>query len=156
MLHRGRWDGRQLIDAKLVDKMTAYSGMPIRDRKKQGAFEPASGLAWWTNHDGVWPAVPRDAYAGAGAGHQVVLVVPSLDLIVVRNGDPMKDGTPNSGFFGPIYRYLFEPLMRGPSHRRARSRGRRSIATTCRLRGAATIIGTQHMEMDLDLSRTRS
>ncbi len=111
MLRRGNWEGRQLIDAKLVDKMTAYAGMSIRDRKKQGAFEPASGLAWWINYDGVWPAVPRDAYAGAGAGHEVVLVVPSLDLIVVRNGDAMKDDTPNAGFFGPVYRYLFAPLM---------------------------------------------
>ena len=112
MLRRGKWEGRQLIDAKLVEKMTSYAGMPIRDRKTQGSFEPASGLAWWTNHDGVWPTVPRDAFAGAGAGHQVVLVVPSLELIVVRNGDQMKDETPNSGFFGPIYRYVFEPLMR--------------------------------------------
>jgi len=112
MLRRGEWNGRQLVDAKLVDQMTRFAGMPVRDRAKEGAFAPASGLAWWTNHDGVWPAVPRDAYCGAGAGHRVVLAVPSMDLVVVRNGDAMPAGGPNDGFFGPIYRYVFEPLMR--------------------------------------------
>ena len=36
---------------------------------------PASGLAWYINADGVWPDVPRDAFAGAGAQHQVIVIV---------------------------------------------------------------------------------
>ena len=31
-------------------------------------------------------ALPPDAFAGAGAGMEFLLVVPSLDLVVVRNG----------------------------------------------------------------------
>ena len=34
----------------------------------------------------LWKSAPDDAFGGAGAGHQFLLVVPSLGLIVVRNG----------------------------------------------------------------------
>lgn len=110
MLQRGRWNGRQLIEAAWVDKVVSYASTALPDRTK-GAFEPGSGLGWWTNFDGVWPSVPRDAFAGAGAGHQVLLVVPSLDLVVVRNGELMADDRPNAGFFGAPVRRLFDPLM---------------------------------------------
>jgi CubicO group peptidase (beta-lactamase class C family) len=62
---------------------------------------PASGLAWYTNADGIWPAEPRDAFAGAGAQHQLIFVSPSLDLIMVRNGDALGDA--RSGFWEPAY-----------------------------------------------------
>ena len=70
---------------------------------------PASGLAWYTNADGIWPAAPRDTFAGAGAQHQVIFVAPSLDLIVVRNGDALGDT--KSGFWGPVYELVVKPLM---------------------------------------------
>ena len=72
---------------------------------------PASGLGWWTNFDGVWAKVPRDAFAGAGAGNQVLLVVPSLDLIVVRNGSNLFNSAKGEGFWGGIEQYLFNPVM---------------------------------------------
>lgn len=46
--------------------------------------------------------------AGAGAGHQVLLVVPSLELVVVRNGGAMG---PDDGFWGALERHLFEPVV---------------------------------------------
>ncbi len=85
MLHEGEWDGKHLVNALLVKTMTEYAGMPIRPRT-ESTPSPASGLCWWLNFDGVWPNIPRDAYAGAGAGQEVLLVVPSLNLVVVRNG----------------------------------------------------------------------
>jgi CubicO group peptidase (beta-lactamase class C family) len=72
-----------------------------------GVPEPASGLGWWTNFDGVWKRVPRDAFAGAGAQHQVMLVVPSLELIVVRNGGALGDGP----FWSEIESKVFNPVM---------------------------------------------
>jgi CubicO group peptidase (beta-lactamase class C family) len=110
MLHHGKWNGRQLLEAKWVDRMVAFAHTPIPDRTHSSSAA-ASGLGWWTNFDGVWPAVPRDAFAGAGAGHQIVAVVPSLDLIVVRNGELMSDDRKDSGFFGAPERYLLNPLM---------------------------------------------
>ncbi len=110
MLQRGDWEGRQLINPSWVDRVTAYAGMPLPPRPA-GNPQPSSGLGWWTNHDGVWPNVPRDAFAGAGAGQQVLLVVPSLDLIVVRNGEAMSKTSEPEGFWGGIEKYVFNPVL---------------------------------------------
>jgi CubicO group peptidase (beta-lactamase class C family) len=110
MLHKGEWGGRQLVDAGWVDKMLAYAQTPLPDRPP-GNPQPASGLCWWTNYDGVWPSLPRDAFAGAGAGNQILLVVPCRDLIVVRNGDLLGDPSAGEGFWGGVVKFLFEPLM---------------------------------------------
>lgn len=80
MLHRGMWNSRRLFGRAWVERTVAPAGTPLPERRG-GDPEPASGLCWWTNADGVWPAVPRDAFAGAGAGHQVMLIVPSLAIL---------------------------------------------------------------------------
>jgi CubicO group peptidase (beta-lactamase class C family) len=100
----------QLIEPRWVREAVMYAGTPLPDRPP-GNPSPASGLGWWTNFDGIWPTVPRDAFAGAGAGNQILLVVPSLDLIVVRNGDVLGDPAEGEGFWGGLETYLFNPLM---------------------------------------------
>lgn len=110
MLRKGDWEGQQLVDSAWVDKVLSYAGMPPPDRPP-GNPQPASGLGWWTNWDGVWPSLPRDAFAGAGAGNQVLLVIPSRDLIVVRNGESLGDESQGEGFWGGLEKYLFRPLM---------------------------------------------
>ena len=110
MLRKGDWEGRRLVDAKWVEAVTAYAGTPLPDRSP-GNPDPGCGLGWWTNFDGVWSGVPRDAFAGAGAGNQILLVVPSLDLIVVRNGGQIGNQAWGEGFWGGLERYLFDPLM---------------------------------------------
>ena len=59
----------------------------------------------------MWPSLPRDAFAGAGAGNQILLVVPCRDLIVVRNGATIGDPAQGEGFWGGVAKHLFEPLM---------------------------------------------
>jgi CubicO group peptidase (beta-lactamase class C family) len=107
MMHEGRWEGKRLFDAALVRRMVAYAGTPLPARP-EGNPAPGSGLGWWTNFDGAWPKVPRDAFAGAGANQVVLLVVPSLDLVAVRTGGWM--GTPDR-FWGGILEYVFDPLV---------------------------------------------
>ena len=118
MLRKGNWQGKQLIERQWVETVLKYADTPLPDRPP-GNPQPASGLCWYTNFDGVWPNVPRDAFAGAGAGNQVLLVVPSLDLIVVRNGSNLYDSSKGEGFWGGLEKYLFNPLMKAivkPSH----------------------------------------
>jgi hypothetical protein len=110
MLRKGNWQGRQLVDPKWVEEVVKFAGTPLPDRPS-GNPNPASGLGWWTNFDGVWAKVPRDAFAGAGAGNQVLLVVPSLDLIIVRNGSDLYNRPKGEGFWGGIEQYLFNPVM---------------------------------------------
>ncbi|HUU17503.1 MAG TPA: serine hydrolase [Sedimentisphaerales bacterium] len=110
MLRKGNWQGEQLIDSRFVEEVVKYAGTPLPDRPA-GNPNPGSGLGWWTNFDGVWDKVPRDAFAGAGAGNQVLLVVPSLKLIIVRNGSNLFDSAKEEGFWGGLEKYLFNPVM---------------------------------------------
>ena len=108
MMQQGMWKGREIVRRSAVKEVTTYAGMPKPDRAAD-PFAPGSGLAWYTNSDGVWPDVPRDAIAGAGAGHQVMVVIPSLELVVVRNGQAMGDR--NAPFWTPVYQRILQPLM---------------------------------------------
>jgi CubicO group peptidase (beta-lactamase class C family) len=94
MLHKGTWQGRQLARQEWVQKMV--TGVePL----------PRMGLCWWTNATGVWPKVPRDAFRGGGAGNQLLLVIPSLEMIIVRNGEWLDQKNENAEaehVFGPV------------------------------------------------------
>ena len=111
MLQRGKWGDRQLLDPAWVGRVTAHAGTP-RPVRAEGDPVPGSGLCWWTNDDGVWSSVPRDAFAGAGAGHQVLLVVPSLDLVVVRNGGLLREASEPAHFWWAVERFLFNPVIK--------------------------------------------
>lgn len=44
------------------------------------------GVLWWTNATGLLPNVPRDAFWAWGLGDSLIIVIPSLDIVVVRAG----------------------------------------------------------------------
>jgi CubicO group peptidase (beta-lactamase class C family) len=96
MLHGGSWDGRQILAREAVRLVTTDAGTP-----GHGA------IGWWSNSDGKYPGLPKDAFWGSGAGHQVVLVIPSLDLVAVRNGASLGDAMEhhdmlNASLFAPL------------------------------------------------------
>jgi len=101
MLRRGNWDGVQLIGADVVDRALQHAGLP-----------GASGLGWWVNRTEtgarVFESAPDDAFWGMGAGQQFLLVVPSLNLIVVRNGDDLDPGGDSEAY---LEAHLVDPLM---------------------------------------------
>ena len=109
MLQRGEWNGHELISRKWAEKVVKYAGMPLPDRRKEGPFL-GSSLGWYTNFDGVWPQVPRDSFVGAGAGHQLLFVIPSLDLVAVRNGNVLAQDAPT--YWGALFDYFTTPLMK--------------------------------------------
>jgi CubicO group peptidase (beta-lactamase class C family) len=108
MLHKGNWQGKQLIDPKVVEQVTTYHGAPAPSR--DDPF-PASGLAWYVNFDGVWPDAPRDTFCGAGAGDRTLIVIPSLNMIIVRYGEDMFDAKKGEGFWYGIHEHLVKPVM---------------------------------------------
>lgn len=75
MLRQGDWDGTRILSKAAVRDTTTSAGLP-----------GDCGMGWWTNNGGRYPKLPKDAFWGAGAGDQLLLVVPSLNLIAVRNG----------------------------------------------------------------------
>src|SRR6185436_15838521 len=96
MLREGHWDGQQLISKEAVQETTRDAGTP-----------GPNGIGWWNNNDGRYAKLPKDAYWGSGAGNQHLLVVPSLNLIAVRNGAALG----GDGDRDVVNRLLFEPLM---------------------------------------------
>ena len=99
VLHNGNWDGQQLLTPESVHAVTncADFGLP-----------GDVSIGWWTNNHGRIPEMPRDGYYAAGAGHRVVVVIPSLQTIVVRNGLPLS---PTGNYWQVERRYLFTPMM---------------------------------------------
>ncbi|MCZ7640289.1 MAG: beta-lactamase family protein [Verrucomicrobia bacterium] len=108
MLREGDWEGQRLLSAEAVRLTTADAGTP-----------GPCGIGWWSNQEGDCEALPRDAFFGSGAGHQILLVVPSLDLVVVRFGSLLDQVESEPQSFHRAYcRHLFEPLMAALTARR--------------------------------------
>jgi CubicO group peptidase (beta-lactamase class C family) len=109
MLREGDWDGQRIVSAESVRLTTGSAGLP-----------GACGMGWWTNAAGRYAGLPKDAYWGAGAGDQLLLVVPSLNLIMVRNGQtiaprpgepPVRQDDVFTKYHDYRARVLFEPLV---------------------------------------------
>ena len=75
-LHKGNWNGEQIFNegwAKYVATPTNTS-----DGRYGGHF--------WLNAGGHFPDVPREMYYCSGFQGQMVAIIPSLDLVIVRMG----------------------------------------------------------------------
>jgi CubicO group peptidase (beta-lactamase class C family) len=77
VLNHGKWKDQQIVPAAWL----AESIAPSQDLNK------AYGYLWWNNTANKWPNVPADAYAALGKWDNNIFIVPSLDLVVVRQSD---------------------------------------------------------------------
>jgi CubicO group peptidase (beta-lactamase class C family) len=91
MLNHGKWGSAQVISPSYMNQATTGT-----------AANPGHGFLLWLNSSDtfkaasigrpllvehpVLPGTPRDTYAALGAMGQVTVVVPSRDLVFVRNG----------------------------------------------------------------------
>lgn len=71
-LQDGEWNGEQLVPAEWVQASTTPS-----------TSYDGYGLQWWLNTD---PSLPDDMFSARGHDGQFIHVIPSLELVVVRNG----------------------------------------------------------------------
>jgi CubicO group peptidase (beta-lactamase class C family) len=98
-LNEGNWDGEQVVSAEWMREATS----PSQD------LNPAYGYLWWLNEEGAlrpvlggvdedlsWPDTPDDAYAALGLGDQIALVLPSQNMVVVREGPYKANDEPVS------------------------------------------------------------
>jgi CubicO group peptidase (beta-lactamase class C family) len=105
LLREGDWDGKQILSKEAVRQLTGDAGLPGH-----------CGIGFWTNADGRYPKLPRDTCYGAGAGDQLLILVPSLNLIVVRNGETLAPEPKNpkdvfEAFHDQRLKILFEPIL---------------------------------------------
>jgi CubicO group peptidase (beta-lactamase class C family) len=118
LLARGRWGDIQLLDAAFVDEMSAPT-----------PTNPSYGFLVWTNQ-GEWGysasslvrrrrdhrwlvSAPSDAYALSGMFDQLVVVVPSLEMVVVRTGFSGTDNWKHE-FFRRLMRAVLDQPMPDP------------------------------------------
>ena len=83
VLHQGQWNGKQIVPSGWLAESIAASQ----------ELNKSYGYLWWNNTTNKWPNIPKDAYAALGKWDNNILVVPSLDLVVIRQSDiaPGKD-----------------------------------------------------------------
>ena len=75
-LHKGNWNGEQIVDSTWVD----YVKTPTNTSK--GRY----GAHFWLNAGGIYPDVPKDLFSCNGYQGQMVFIIPSKHLVVVRTG----------------------------------------------------------------------
>jgi CubicO group peptidase (beta-lactamase class C family) len=99
MLRKGAWGNQQLLSNSAVE--TAHTPPPevasatIADATNYPDATTNYGILWWTNKNGALnknPAfgtgvVPTDAYWAWGLHETFIIVIPSLDMVVVRAAD---------------------------------------------------------------------
>lgn len=88
-LHNGNWNGEQIFN----EGWAKYTATPTN--RSEGRY----GGHFWLNAGGHFPDVPRDMYYCSGFQGQMVAIIPSLDLVIVRMG--LKED-PNFDFNGML------------------------------------------------------
>jgi CubicO group peptidase (beta-lactamase class C family) len=119
VLDGGEWNGMKVFNDIQLKQLLASCRAPTSGEQPTFAH-PNPGGGWWLNTNGLMPALPRDALIGFGNKDECLLVVPSLDLVVVRLGDSLEPGRQDT--LQVPYEKLFAPLMQaivGPSSRMA-------------------------------------
>jgi CubicO group peptidase (beta-lactamase class C family) len=80
MLAGGQLNGQRLLSKDWVTRASTPN---------TSQNEPRYGYQFWLNDGGSelrWPSLPRDAYAMLGHRGQVVMIIPSQEVVVVRLG----------------------------------------------------------------------
>ena len=75
-LHKGNWNGEQLFD----ESWAKYVSTPTNT--SNGRY----GAQFWLNASGYFPDVPREMYYCSGYQGQMVAIIPSHNLVIVRMG----------------------------------------------------------------------
>jgi CubicO group peptidase (beta-lactamase class C family) len=79
-LHKGNWNGTQIFN----ESWAKYVSTPTNTSK--GIY----GVHFWLNAGGRYPDAPRDIYSCNGFQGQMVFIIPSHDMVIVRMG--LKEG----------------------------------------------------------------
>ena len=93
-LRKGMWkDNKRVLSEAIVAQvhtpLPENAGLPLVTDRPGQKFPNAQtdyGVLWWTNKSGTMPNVPTDAFWAWGLGEELIVVIPSLDLVIVRNG----------------------------------------------------------------------
>ncbi|HUG91954.1 MAG TPA: serine hydrolase, partial [Planctomycetaceae bacterium] len=150
-LRQGRWKDQQILSSEFVRiasrPVESVVGLKERDAKAHGNASDHYGLLWWNNADGALQNVPRDACWAWGLFDSLIVVMPSLDLVVVRGGEQGKrlardDDADHYEVLGPF----LDPIVAAAGSVVSRLNGRnqespptQAVSTTSRAEAAAPV-----------------
>jgi CubicO group peptidase (beta-lactamase class C family) len=96
-LRRGTWDGQRLLSESFVDTVRTPRAEVANTVNADATDFPNEneniGVLWRTNTTGELAGLPRDAYWGHGLGDNLIVVIPSLDMVIARTGNDPDDPT---------------------------------------------------------------
>ncbi len=75
-LHEGNWNGEQIVDSTFVK----YVATPTNT--SDGRY----GAHFWLNAGEIYPDVPKDLFSANGFQGQMVIIIPSKEIVIVRMG----------------------------------------------------------------------
>jgi CubicO group peptidase (beta-lactamase class C family) len=118
MLNRGVWQGE-----KLLNDEGYFSDMLTTSQSLQESY----GYLWWLNGSDSWydddkkvtvpgpltPTMPSDAWMAKGFHEQRIYIVPSLEMVVIRQGE--YTGLPEAGegsFDAELWRRLMNAVKK--------------------------------------------
>jgi CubicO group peptidase (beta-lactamase class C family) len=78
-LNKGNWNGQQLVPREWMEKATRRY---VRDN---GESPVGYGYTFWIRDE--WPGVPQDTFMSCGDRNNDSYIIPSMDLVVVRQGN---------------------------------------------------------------------
>jgi CubicO group peptidase (beta-lactamase class C family) len=89
-LRKGMWRDQRVLSEEFVTRVQT----PLPENAALTLVDPTNfpgaltdyGVLWWTNKTGQMANVPTDAYWAWGLGEALIVVIPSLDLVIARNG----------------------------------------------------------------------
>jgi CubicO group peptidase (beta-lactamase class C family) len=99
-LHGGLWGDKRVVPQRWVDDSIQPFG------PSHGQY----GYMWWLED---FKGVPRDTFLADGHDGQYIFVIPSLDLVVVRNGTYVKDPGPPVATPNLFSKYPSGGIVRG-------------------------------------------
>lgn len=117
-LHRGNWNGRQILPASFVDEATRNQ---VPAAGASTFLHRRYGFYWWTNDvrpDGKrpWPSAPSGTYTSHGHNCNFCCVVPEWNMVIVRLGtEPVPGGVLGvEARWDAFFARLASALDRGP------------------------------------------
>jgi CubicO group peptidase (beta-lactamase class C family) len=91
-LREGNWNGQQILSPEFVTQVhtpppqNAGLAQPPAEAPRYPNAPSDYGVLWWTNKSHQMANVPADTYWAWGLGESLIVVIPSLDLVIARNG----------------------------------------------------------------------
>lgn len=96
-LRKGVWADQRILSESFIETVHTPQPAAVSTTNPDAANYPGApgdyGVLWWTNVGGQLANVPRDTYWAWGLGESLIVVIPSLDLVIVRAGPQVLAGS---------------------------------------------------------------